>query len=245
MTDNESGAHKVSSLVSSYGWLAGLIAAVATGAITINSYKEKVDQAQVAVELLTRQVSELQNTINRLASISSGQAGPQGPQGPKGPKGEPGETGPQGPRGERGLQGEPGTPGNTEHIDLLPLIARIEALEGKAPSSATATTEVNTGATATSTDPRVCWKYPENLRTGTIRIADGTRICNKDGAYLNTITIVTTNIVTFRGGKSSYTCNSGRKCGFLSSRTAQYILEPAQTDSNGTKFVEFTIYPMD
>ncbi|MDC9834357.1 hypothetical protein [Rhizobium binxianense] len=114
-----SGFHRFTGFFNSFGGILTALAAVAGGAIVVNSYREKVDQAQVAVELLTKQVTDLQSTINRLANTPDGKPGPQGP------KGDPGDAGPQGPRGERGLQGEQGPAGQIDVAQVRPMIDQL------------------------------------------------------------------------------------------------------------------------
>ena len=196
MAQENSKVHSVSNILTLGGAALGVLAAFATGVVTVNSYREKVDQAQVAVELLTKQVTELQGTINRLANAPEGKPGREGP---KGDKGDQGETGPQGPKGERGLPGADGATGAdgegapTSNALLTQMITaivdrRLAAMPGLGPTSATGAGSVADALRIFDTANCVPWDSIKGLEVITLK--KKTTICASDGRLMGTVVAV-------------------------------------------------------
>ncbi|MBY3382189.1 hypothetical protein [Rhizobium laguerreae] len=208
-----SGFHRFTGFFNSFGGILTALAAVAGGAIVVNSYREKVDQAQVSVELLTKQVTDLQNTINRLANV------PDGKPGPPGPKGDTGEIGPQGPRGERGPSGEQGPIGpigamNPDQLKAAISAALNELPNGPVPPRLTQTKGYNADGSALLSSPNCIFKADTDIPV--LAFKSRQDICEEDGRAIvhignvNQSGYVTLGFRVVGGG--TVNCGMERRC---------------------------------
>lgn len=216
--------HKAKTFLNDFGLIITAIAAVGGAAIVINSYKEKVDQAQVAVDLLTKQVTELQGTINRLAKVPDGKTGPQGP------KGEQGDPGVQGPRGERGPQGEQGPPGTGSNIDRLAIETLVKTTVAQEIAKLPGPTNSGTSAPASATiDYSKCLASTSVTSASSLIVKEGLEICGADGELLTTVTRIQTSnnggVFFKQPGSSEWYCSSTSKCWFGFDDGRQFVVE--------------------
>lgn len=207
-----SGFQRFTGFLNSFGGILTALAAVAGGAIVVNSYREKVDQAQVAVELLTKQVADLQSTINRLATTPDGKPGPQGP------KGDPGDPGPQGPRGERGLQGEQGPAGQLDLSQVRPVIEQLVSQKLASipqPSSTSAAQAVASTADIFSSASCIPIDAIRNLDVWTLR--PNNEFCDKTGRLLFRVSRIRESdgrIFFANPGQGTGNCTFEQTCSF-------------------------------
>lgn len=234
MTESANTISKVSAFMSGYAGIGTLLAVVATGAVTVNSYREKVEKAEVAVGLLTTQVTELQATINRLASVPSGKPGPQGL------KGDQGDVGPQGPRGERGFPGEPGPmgpPGAGSSISENQVREIVQKVVQQHLSSLPSNT-VGAATTFVSTGPEFdlsnCVPSISFANQQTFSLRSKMEVCAADGRLVSTVEYVNGgNIKVSVPGARDVFCILGRKCKLPWITNSTYIWERETDDPSG------------
>lgn len=232
MTENTSQSNKLTNFFSTYGWLGGLLIFVATGAITINSYREKVDQAQVAVGLLTKQVEELQGTINRLANVPSGTPGPAGPKGDKGDPGEIGNRGARGERGPKGEQGEVGPAGGVDEQFVRRLVADTMSKVTSSPST-NAVPSINVtldGQDIFNASGCIPMQSIRNLEVLTLR--KGNEVCDKTGRLMFRISEFYEGgeVYFLTPGDGESVCKLEKNCDIAGRR---YVYERRGRDENG------------
>jgi len=201
----------------------------------INSYREKVDQAQVSVGLLTSQVSDLQNTINRLASLPAGEPGARGEPGPRGPKGDQGDVGPQGPRGERGPPGEQsaGSSDITE-ATLEPIVQKMvaEQLSKLQPIASAISTAA---APSAEIDYSRCFPVSTFVVSKTLVVKRGMEVCGEDGELLITVETVNSYGVLFKPpGLNGWTCGMSDRCRFAFDTKRKFIVERLLEDGSAS-----------
>lgn len=200
------------------------IGIISGGAVTIWTYKNKIDAADEKFIKLDQIVVSLNSQIVALKSDSvkttTGSVGPRGPQGLPGPQGEVGPMGPPGPRGPKG---------DTQSTDEM---SKFEGRLSRVEQIANAKTQTVSIGSVSSLPANVgCIVIANKTPPFRVDIKKKTGFCGTDGILQSEITsIYDTNVNILNTASGGWSCNRGQTCVFNWHKKLKFIIERTETD---------------